>query len=41
MTTEHTETTAIVQGTRLESLPTDLYIPPEALQISLDNFEGP
>lgn len=41
MTTEHTEKTAIVQGTRLESLPTDLYIPPEALQISLDNFEGP
>jgi len=32
---------AVVQGKALESLPQDLYIPPEALQVFLDAFEGP
>jgi segregation and condensation protein A len=32
---------ATVQGNPLEALPTDLYVPPEALQIFLDSFEGP
>ena len=32
---------AVVQGKPLESLPQDLYIPPEALQVFLEAFEGP
>lgn len=32
---------AIVQGQPLDTLPTDLYIPPEALRVFLENFEGP
>jgi segregation and condensation protein A len=32
---------AIVQGHALDSLPTDLYIPPDALEVFLDAFEGP
>jgi len=32
---------AVVQGKALESLPQDLYIPPEALQVFLEAFEGP
>jgi segregation and condensation protein A len=32
---------AVVQGKTLESLPQDLYIPPEALTVFLDAFEGP
>jgi len=32
---------AIVQGTTLENWPTDLYVPPDALQIFLESFEGP
>ncbi|MDH3900820.1 MAG: segregation/condensation protein A, partial [Gammaproteobacteria bacterium] len=32
---------AIVQGQALDSLPTDLYIPPDALEVFLDAFEGP
>ncbi|UCC56463.1 MAG: segregation/condensation protein A [Gammaproteobacteria bacterium] len=32
---------AIVQGQALDSLPTDLYIPPDALQVFLEAFEGP
>ncbi len=32
---------AIVQGTPLETWPTDLYVPPDALQIFLEPFEGP
>lgn len=32
---------AIIQGKPLETLPTDLYIPPEALRIFLESFEGP
>ena len=32
---------AVIQGKALESLPQDLYIPPEALQVFLEAFEGP
>lgn len=32
---------AIVQGEPLSSLPKDLYIPPDALEVILDAFEGP
>ncbi len=32
---------AMVQGTRLEDWPTDLYVPPDALQVFLNSFEGP
>lgn len=32
---------AIVQGRELTSLPKDLYIPPDALEIILEAFEGP
>jgi len=32
---------ALVQGAPLESLPTDLYVPPDALQVFLERFEGP
>jgi segregation and condensation protein A len=32
---------AIVQGTPLLTLPLDLYIPPDALEVFLDAFEGP
>ncbi len=32
---------AIVQGTPLLVLPLDLYIPPDALEVFLDTFEGP
>ena len=32
---------AMVQGRPLSEIPGDLYIPPDALEISLDDFEGP
>ncbi len=32
---------AIVQGQQVTELPRDLYIPPEALEVILDAFEGP
>lgn len=32
---------ATIQGNPLENLPTDLYVPPDALQVFLDSFEGP
>ncbi|MDH3560659.1 MAG: segregation/condensation protein A, partial [Gammaproteobacteria bacterium] len=32
---------AVVQGRPLEALPTDLYIPPDALEVFLEAFEGP
>ncbi len=32
---------AVVQGTPLLTLPLDLYIPPDALEVFLDAFEGP
>ncbi|GAB4263919.1 MAG: ScpA family protein [Methylomicrobium sp.] len=35
------ETWAIVQGTPFKEFPEDLYIPPDALRIFLDTFEGP
>jgi segregation and condensation protein A len=40
----HTQTElpfAIVQGEPLSTPPTDLYIPPDALEVILDAFEGP
>ena len=35
------ETIAWVAGESVKQLPTDLYIPPEALEVFLDTFEGP
>ena len=32
---------AVVEGRTVTSLPTDLYIPPEALEVFLEAFEGP
>ena len=32
---------AVVQGKNLTTLPKDLYIPPDALEIILEAFEGP
>ena len=32
---------AMVQGLPLETWPTDLYVPPDALQVFLEGFEGP
>ena len=32
---------AVVQGQILEALPTDLYIPPHAMEVLLEAFEGP
>ncbi len=32
---------AVVQGQAVEQLPADLYIPPDALQVFLEAFEGP
>ncbi|MCP4040478.1 MAG: segregation/condensation protein A [Gammaproteobacteria bacterium] len=32
---------AVVQGTPVTELPNDLYIPPDALEVFLDAFEGP
>ena len=34
-------TVALVQGEAVQELPTDLYIPPEALEVFLETFEGP
>ena len=33
--------TAVIEGVPLEQLPQDLYIPPSALKIFLERFEGP
>lgn len=38
---ETTEPLAIVRGAPLERLPDDLYIPPDALEVFLETFEGP
>jgi segregation and condensation protein A len=35
------QTIALVQGRPVRDLPTDLYIPPEALEVFLETFEGP
>lgn len=32
---------ALVYGEAVQSLPQDLYIPPDALEVILDAFEGP
>ena len=32
---------AIVQGSPLTEIPKDLYIPPDALEVFLEAFEGP
>jgi len=37
---EH-EIVALVRGESVRELPTDLYIPPEALEVFLETFEGP
>ena len=37
----HGETIAVVGGEAVREVPTDLYIPPEALEVFLDTFEGP
>ena len=37
----HKETIALVRGEVVQELPTDLYIPPEALEVFLETFEGP
>ena len=34
-------TIALLNGERIDELPTDLYIPPEALQVFLEAFQGP
>jgi segregation and condensation protein A len=36
-----TQPLAIVRGAPLHELPADLYIPPDALEVFLDTFEGP
>jgi segregation and condensation protein A len=36
-----TLTIALVRGEAVRELPTDLYIPPEALEVFLETFEGP
>jgi len=35
------DTIAVVQGKPVTQVPTDLYIPPEALEVFLETFEGP
>jgi segregation and condensation protein A len=37
----HTEQLAVIKGEPLHELPEDLYIPPDALEIFLESFEGP
>ena len=39
--TETTSPIALVQGAPFLDLPEDLYIPPDALEVCLDTFEGP
>lgn len=39
--TEHDELVAVVQGEVLSEVPKDLYIPPDALEVILEAFEGP
>ena len=40
-TTEAVKTIAVVQGAPFLEMPEDLYIPPDALEVFLDTFEGP
>ncbi len=39
--TKNVTNTAVVQGSLFEAWPTDLYVPPDALQVFLEGFEGP
>ena len=38
---QNSATIAVVKGEAVQELPTDLYIPPEALEVFLETFEGP
>ena len=38
---ESADTLALVEGEAVRDLPTDLYIPPDALEVFLETFEGP
>ncbi len=38
---ESADTLALVDGEAVRELPTDLYIPPDALEVFLETFEGP
>lgn len=38
---EEGATIALIHGERVNELPTDLYIPPEALEVFLETFQGP
>ena len=38
---EDAQTIALVEGEPVKELPTDLYIPPEAMEVFLETFEGP
>ena len=40
-TTAGSHTLALVGGREVKELPTDLYIPPDALEVFLETFEGP
>ena len=37
----HSEAIAVVNGNAITELPQDLYIPPDALEVFLEAFEGP
>jgi segregation and condensation protein A len=37
----HSPAQVLVNGEQLDTLPDDLYIPPEALEVFLDSFQGP
>src|SRR3989344_3875102 len=39
--TESSEPVAVVRGEAITEMPQDLYIPPEALEVFLETFEGP
>ncbi len=38
---ESADTLALIEGEAIRELPTDLYIPPDALEVFLETFEGP
>ena len=38
---ENGRSLATVRGVTLNEFPSDLYVPPEALRVFLDSFEGP
>lgn len=40
-TSENAATIALIQGQPMTQLPQDLYIPPEALEVFLETFQGP